>query len=258
MLLKNTALIFVTFFCLISHALTIVSDLDDTIKITRVKTFDSIGNALFHTDTFMGMPELLNSLQNQPENKLFVVSGSPPFLKSQVNRLFHKNRMAPNGLFLTNGTSYKPRFLLPLLERSQDGAILLGDDQESDPEFYENLKNQFPEKVKAIYIHQVNEDKNVILPEGQIGYLTAYEVAVHEATAGRLSDEQLQEIANSMYWKLMNSSVNRKKSFLLIPSWQKCSAQSVERILAPTRALPKANLFFLKLIEDIALQNCKN
>ena len=132
---------------------------------------------------------------------------------------------------------------------------MLGDDQEHDPRFYESLRDAYPEKVKAIYIHQLNEH---ILPIGQIGYYTAYEVAAHELAAGRLTENLLHNVKSFITKSLFRFFyfMNKKASKELIPEWQECSVYSVRRVLSTTRELSFVDQDFLNLVEDIALKNC--
>lgn len=258
MSLKNIVCLVTLLGALSSHALTVISDLDDTIKITRVKTLDAIKNGLFSTRTFLGMPELLRSLKaGDDQNLLHVVSGSPDLVRGPVENLLSVNEIEVTSVHLLNGTSKKPTALSKLVESTDDDVILLGDDQEKDPYFYADLKKQYPEKIKAIYIHQLNERN---LPEGQIGFLTAYEVAAHEAAAGRMSFNDLAKVKNFIIERLdfkdNDPFISRRISELLIPDWQECSARSVRKVLSTTRALSESDQDFLNRVEKIAIRNC--
>lgn len=243
-----------------AQALTVISDLDDTIKITRVSHPESVTNGLFSTKTFLGMPELMRVLRAPVGNSLQIVSGSPDLIRSLVDRLLVRNNIEADGVYLVTGSSRKPEVLEKLVSQAQDEVILLGDDQENDPKFYQDLQDAYPDKVKAIYIHQLNE---YILPIGQIGYFTAYEVAVHEHEAGRLSAEDVDKVKNNISKDLIFNffqikGIKKGASKLLIPEWQKCSPYSVSRVLSTTRQLRSADQNFLNLIEKIALQNCND
>ena len=83
--------------------------------------------------------------------------------------------------------AFKRQRLGALAAASPRPVILVGDDTERDPElFLEVAAAQAPGRVAAIYIRRnLHRD----LPEGVIPFVTAFDVAVHEVAAGRLSAE---------------------------------------------------------------------
>ena len=240
-----------------AHAVTIISDLDDTIKITHVKAAQAIQRSLLSTDAFLGMPELMRAFKSSEKNKLFIVSGSFSIVHGPVSKLLNTNGIDADHVYLVNGSSKKPATLDQLVNAAQDDVILLGDDQESDPQFYKALQKKYPTKIKAVYIHQLND---VLLPENQTGFLTAYEVAAHETAAGRLTVQNLDQvkanIADNLDFKKYDPFYYTKISRKLIPHWQECNQESLTRVLAPTRNLNVADSDFLNRIEHIAIQNC--
>jgi hypothetical protein len=240
-----------------AQALTVISDLDDTIKITRVKRIEAISNGLFSTHAFLGMPELMRSFKHNSENKLIIISGSPQFVKGPVLRLLEANAIITDKIDLVGKTKNKLADLRSNIEKTLDDVVLLGDDQESDPDFYQELKNSFPDKIKAIYIHQLNKR---ILPVGQVGFLTAYEVAVHEAVAGRLNLKQVENVKESILrsldFRIDDPFISRRISYMLIPEWQECSPRSVAQVLSSTRSLDISDQSFLSRVEKNAINNC--
>ena len=244
-------------FSISANAVTIISDLDDTIKITHVKAVQAIKRTLLSTDVFLGMPELMRAFKSSPKNKLFIVSGSYVFVRGPVAKLLSQNGIEADHIYLANGGSKKPAILDQLVNAAKDDVILLGDDQENDPIYYKAIQKKYPSKIKAVYIHQLND---VVLPENQIGYLSAYEVAAYETTAGRLTLQNLdavkENIEGNLDFKKNDPFYSRKVSRKLIPHWQECNQQSLKRVLGPTRNLTLANSDFLNRIEQIAIQNC--
>lgn len=239
-------------------ALTVISDLDDTVKITRVHHISGIYNGLLNTQVFLGMNFLLNSFKDQDvSNKVILVSGSPEKVKPMVLRLINVNKIKIDDLHLVNKTSNKGPKLLKLASEIQDDLVLIGDDQESDPDFYEAIKKQFPDKVKAIYIHQLNPR---ILPPGQVGFYSAYEIALYEAHAGRLSEDALEKVKQSIISGLdkypEDPFITFRVSKLLIPTWQKCSQKITESNLLKVSELPLVDHKFLQRVQDTIEQNC--
>lgn len=234
-----------------SHALTVISDLDDTIKITHVKTLENYYNSIIGTQVFLGMDELVRSYQAN-NAKVIVLSGSPEILRPAVNRLMNVNHFTVDDLYLAGKPEKKFQILVDLAQTLNDELILIGDDQEFDPAYYQELKAKFPDKVKAIYIHQVNNRPTLT---GQIGFVTAYEVALHENRAGRLSNGSVQNVKEQIQNRLnlapQDPYVTQRVSEELIPRWNKCLPNP-----SPLKTID-GDTEFLQQLEGILQRNCK-
>ncbi|WP_374078411.1 phosphatase domain-containing protein [Bdellovibrio bacteriovorus] len=253
MALKTLISLLILSFSLSSPAVTVISDLDDTIKITQVKTVWNYYNSIVGTRVFLGMDQLVRDYKDQnSQNKVIVLSGSPEVLRGAVNRLMTKNNIPADAIYLAGKPEKKMERLLSLAEEINDDLVLIGDDQEFDPSFYQEVKAKFPDKVKAIYIHQVNN--RPVLP-GQIGFITAYEVAVYEAQAGRLSNNNVENVRSFIEGRLnlapQDTLVTQRVSETLVPRWSKCPA------ISPLQSLP-GDVDFTKQIEVILNRNCKS
>lgn len=262
---KTLALAFITFLLVSgpvaqrAEALTVISDLDDTIKITRVHTITAIFTGTIGLDVFIGMDDLTRAFQKESSrNRLLIVSGSPKILTIPVHRLLIENDIRADEVYLVGKSEKKLSAILKLVEDIEDEVVLIGDDQERDPEFYEKAQNAFPDKIKAIYIHQV---KAQTLPAGQRGFYTAYEVALWESNDGRLGRHIPAEVQSQIEQKLDlnpgDRSVSRRVSERLIPEWQKCFPKGKDTVLSKASKLPGADLRYLKRVSGIVAQNCE-
>ena len=166
--------------------------------------------------------------------------------------------MAADDIHLVGGTGKKLSKLLQLVSEAQDEIILIGDDQEKDPDFYKVVQTQFPNKIKAIYIHQLNPRT---LPEGQIGFFTAYELALFETQAGRLPSETPEIVRSYIELKLDQAAkygLGRKRaSELLIPKWQKCSKEVNERVINGALEIQDSNATYFGRLISILNKNCR-
>ncbi|KAK3697632.1 hypothetical protein LTR37_017371 [Vermiconidia calcicola] len=153
----------------------IISDIDDTIKITMTPDPLGILNSTFiveEPDPVPGMPELyarITATLNSPP--FFYLSASPynlyPFLKQFREKYFPPGTIILRdaswqnlgGLItsLTNNTEeYKTSRLRKIhswLPRRK--FICIGDSTQSDPEAYGNAARKFPGWIRAIYIRKV-------------------------------------------------------------------------------------------------------
>lgn len=245
------------------HARVIVSDLDDTVKITEVQTVNAVWNALAEVTVFTGMPELLMELKEAEQNsKLTVLSGSPNFIRLFVKDLLYFHNIEHDDLILLGSGKKKPQALTKIAQSTKQKMILIGDDQENDPKFYTDLKKQFPDQVQAVYIHRLNNDRNKPLPAGAIPYFTAYEIALHETSHGRLSLDALDRVRAATIKKMVQSSYNSELRETavdeLFPSWGKCDIADVQTILKPWLKSDLADKNTIQVLIQLANIRCKS
>ncbi len=195
--------------------ITIISDFDDTIKITNVgDTSDMIINGIFKEKLFAGSVDLYRALV--PNNRpYYLLSGSIKYLRSRIEDTLDNNRMPKAELILKelhdgNTRDYKIRKMRTIINETSGSFILLGDDTEYDPEVLLTIKAEFPERVLGTYIRSVRGKK---LEAPLTSYLTVYEVAYDEVKAGRMNQAVLQIIEEAL--------VNSKEK-LLLPSYVSC------------------------------------
>lgn len=186
------------FFSLSSHgAISVISDLDDTIKITNAgDPLEATVNGVFTLTAYTGMPTVINEMDTE-EGKFYVLSASPAFLKPRVKELLAKNDLKADGIILRNvlrresTLEFKTRSIRTILENSPDDFILLGDDVDKDPFVFEAIQKEFPSRITAAYIHVV---KNREIPAGITRYYTAFDLALRESMAGRLNADSVLKV----------------------------------------------------------------
>jgi hypothetical protein len=205
----------------------IVSDIDDTVKITDVPhVLDKIGNGLFGDQVFAGMRELYSELlreSTQPTNpSLIFLSGSPPLLKDELEEMLIGTQHFPEAefhcqpLLYPGGIHQYKMDELQIIARSRpDQFILLGDDTQWDPESHSTFA-QSPAgngRVIASYIHVVLGRP---LPTGVVPYHTAFDVALMEMAAGRLTSDQATSVGSAVLSQM------QQDPSLLFPAYVKC------------------------------------
>lgn len=180
--------------------ITIISDLDDTIKITNVgNTTDAIRNGLFSEHFFAGMQELYSGIV-PPNKTFFIVSGSIKYLRGRIEEALEENRMPKSEVILKElhdgrTADYKIRKIRGIITNTPGTFILLGDDTEFDPEVLLAMKSEFPDRILATYIRSV---RGVKLEAPLVPFLTAYEIAFHEYKAKRLAIPVLMEVEEAL------------------------------------------------------------
>ncbi len=197
----------------------VVSDIDDTLKITDVgSTPQAVWNGLFTSSAFTGTSELYRTLSTSRGYQFEYLTGAPEYLKFRVKKFLKKNNFPVGKIHLrpavgSGGTKvYKIKKLKTIFEKNPDDQfILIGDDTQYDFEAYDDLYRTFPDRILAIYIRKV---KNQPLPPSAYSFLTAFDIARTEYLMGRLETVEAAPTALS----ILSEKRNRK----ILPRFNYC------------------------------------
>jgi len=211
--MKNLTYVVLFLFSFSSIAsISIVSDLDDTIKITQSDgdLTDYVGDTVF-----TGIPEFFKGTKDY-SNELHILSASPSVIRAKIKLGLKKRGIDYQNLVLRSRLSedkfnYKVKALKKIMDSSSDDFIFLGDDLGKDPEAYAEIKRLYPSRVLEIYIHVINGRK---LVEGVTPYWTSFDLFLKEFDEGRMSPGWLE-----MGWR----KIMEEKSFnLIFPKKAQC------------------------------------
>jgi hypothetical protein len=150
----------------------VISDIDDTIKITEVRDRHAMLRNTFLRDfqAVRGMPEFYQTLARSNRAAFHFVSASPwqlytplaDFTRSNgfPNATFHLKtfRLKDRTFFslFDDPEKFKPGVIEPLLKRFPNRRlILIGDSGERDPEIYGKLARRHPRQIARIFIRDV-------------------------------------------------------------------------------------------------------
>ena len=208
---------FIIFICLFSSQLAfsktlVISDIDDTIKVTNVlsKT-DAVINGIFSKKAFSGMSELYQVF-NQNNDNIYYLSGSPAILKEVVGGFLDYNNFPQSDNLILKSDSlstyeYKVRNIRKLiLKLKPDSLILIGDDTQFDPEVYQKIFEENPEIVKSIYIRAI---KNRKIPDNFLfnNFFSSVEIAGQEMLNGTMDSDNLSDVTKGFINQSKNSQV---------------------------------------------------
>ncbi len=221
----------------------IISDLDDTIKITHVaRASAAVARGIFGKQTFTGIPEFLNEARSY-SSELHVLTASPGIIKYSVKRTLNRNNIKYDSVAFKNPLKregkieYKVRKIRKIMDNSDHDFIFLGDDVDKDPEIFEEVQKIYPTRVLATYVHVV---RGRAIPAGSIPYYTSVDLALHEMIAGRLSPVSAEKILDV----LLEESALRH----VIPYFASCPEEdSVWKWQSATSLSAKAALLTAKL-----------
>jgi phosphatidate phosphatase APP1 len=153
-----------------ANGLSIISDIDDTIKISEVLDKQKLLKNTFIApyQAVKGMPELYKRLKERgayfhyvsaspwrlyPELKLFIQAYYP---KGTV--MFRHFRLKDTSFikFLGSSKNYKIKKITAIIKRyPKHRFILIGDSGEHDAEIYAAIYQQFPKNIQSIWIRNV-------------------------------------------------------------------------------------------------------
>lgn len=183
-----------------AQALVIVSDFDDTIKITNAGNLAAATyNGFLMSKVYTGMPELLAEMRSYaPE--LHIVSAAPSIVAPRIRSLLRKQGVRYDSLRYRLLRNWKDKILfktqvIEAVIAEGEEVILLGDDVEKDPEIFSEIGIRFPGKVLASYVHSIRNRK---LPAGVTPYFTSFDLALNEFMAGRLSSSSVEVVLSSL------------------------------------------------------------
>lgn len=158
--------------------LSIISDLDDTIKISNVTNKQELIKNTFMRP-FQAVPGMAKLYQQWQQNHAAIfhyVSASPWQLYPELSAFMQASQF-PRGLFymksfrlkdssflnlFSDPVEYKKEIIESIFTRYPNREfILVGDSGEKDPEVYGMLARQYPERVKRILIRQVGDHNSL-------------------------------------------------------------------------------------------------
>ena len=158
-----------------AEGVSIISDIDDTIKITEVRDRQATLRNTFYREfeAVPGMAQFCLSATNEPNVSFHYVSASPWQLYEPLAALVASNSF-PAGMFelkefrwtsrsffslFADPEKYKPGVIEPLLKRFPKRTfVLIGDSGERDPEIYGALARKFPEQIVRVLIRDVTNE----------------------------------------------------------------------------------------------------
>jgi hypothetical protein len=193
-------------------AIRVVSDIDDTMKISNVGDPLSMAiNGMFTSRPFTGMRELYQSFKWQRRYVFSYVTGLPDALRFRAEKFlnvggFPKGELHLKPLFGKESLAdYKQRVIRGIIDSNPDDQfILIGDDTQADFEVYDSIFRYAPSRVLAIYIRKVTNRK---LPPSAYAFLTAYDIARFEFLFDRLEVEDAAPVALAILGEQRDSRI---------------------------------------------------
>ena len=221
------SIILLILFSLNAFSFSIVSDLDETIKVTGLGP-RAIWNALTSKKIYLGMNTLLSEL---PEEKLFIVTASPRQIKKSIERLIDHHNLEVEELITRNYFSgestfeYKYRSIQEILDKTSEKFVLIGDNTSQDEAVYRQIKKDYPQRVLAIYI-RVTKSPEVKRDDVVTYFYHTIDIALGEFKARRATRGNVLNM-------LKDFAILRNKYDLVFPKFAYCPQAEIE-LLTPS------------------------
>jgi phosphatidate phosphatase APP1 len=167
----------------------VISDFDDTLAVSRVTSPPGLVQSAFLQDgdtqpKVDGMDGFYRCLveDRTPTPALAVVSGTPHQYAPRMARFLAKNGFPLAGLYLRDLgpktlSNYKQPMIRGILANLPQKAVLVGDSGEHDPEVYAQIRQEFPDRVLAVYIRDVGNSSRPDRFKGAVLFRDAKEAA---------------------------------------------------------------------------------
>ena len=177
----------------------VVSDFDDTLAVTNVVNGSGLVKAALLQDettqpVVEGMAEFYGCLKDdKPARPGFaLVSGSPAQYLGRVRQFLNAHGFPVFGIYLrdigpSTLSNYKQPVIRELLKGLPNDVVLVGDSGEHDPEVYRQMRSEFPERVKAIYIRNAGHAEEPGRFEGMMLFQHPREAALDAVKKGLAS-----------------------------------------------------------------------
>ncbi len=162
----------------------IISDLDNTYKVTKGRTFvGDFKNILFSKKSYKGMPELFSDFKKGAARVVFLTNQTK-LAENNVLKMLEKDKVSYDTILFRSsifksGKKHKKVAIEQLINKNSEfKVILMGDNLGADANIYKAIHKKYPTKILAIYIRPITKKK---LPEGVITYKTTYDIRISEA-----------------------------------------------------------------------------
>ncbi|MBZ4419493.1 App1 family protein [Myxococcus sp. RHST-1-4] len=178
-----------------SAPLLVVSDFDDTVAVTNVTSPVKLVESALLKDgdtqaVVPGMAAFYGCLRKPTSPAFALVSGSPVQYLPRIRTFLERHGFpAGFGLYLRDigpGTlaGYKQPAIRRLLQQFPQPVVLVGDSGEKDPEVYAQIRDEFPGRVKAIYIRDAGRTEDPARFQGMVLFKDPGDAAAHAAAEG--------------------------------------------------------------------------
>ena len=222
----------------------IVTDIDDTVKVSHVRDFkDLLLNAYRTSNRFLGMAELLTSIKDDNDAEVIYLTNAPRGLMSWSHKSLLEKGDFPSGtIYLRGDISSDQHKVITLRriieEKKPTKMILFGDNGEEDIHYYQAIKEEFSQVDFTIFIRiAYNMDVDHTPLEGQIPFVTPFEVAWSLDKLAMIDNSSINKLYRNHAIPMLMEPNTMEVGPIYIPSWLKCNGFNISDYLDGTHGL---------------------
>lgn len=210
----------------------IVSDIDDTIKASHVRSkLDSASNGLVTTIPFKGMSDTYSIVLESVDAEIIYVTNAPEIVMETSHTNFIKNNKFPKGkIYLRKGNAdhHKLNSIRSHLKNDStiDRLIMIGDNGERDIKFYNEIAQEYKDKLMTIntYIRIVYSEPYKVLPlaENQKGFVSPLELLADLTVNSFVDTNNYYPLAEKLSKEIVAAKKVDTKQPHYFPDWLTC------------------------------------
>lgn len=212
----------------------VVSDIDDTIKVTHVLSkVGAVASAFDDDSRFSGMSELYKALAqtHRGEIEFHYVSLAPKLIMHEQHKKFLKENSFPTTQLHTNPLlSQDPQVKINIIRgliqsRLPKKIIYIGDNGQLDTYVYEKLSREFSNIPALTYIREAYSKRGYSKNPtrgGQVGFVTTYELALDLIQKSLLAANYQAYFEKLIYKKIRYSPIVSIFGEMVFPWWIDC------------------------------------
>lgn len=217
----------------------LVSDVDDTIKVSNVLDKDSTAaNLPMLRNAFIGMPELYHAIADVEGMKTVkYLSNAPRRVIGKVHEKFLRANNFPQGELvarsfydLRSGNKHKIESIRKFIAvYKPKEMILIGDNGEADAVVYSTITTQHKKIPALTYIRQAysqigfNGNSSQPLEKGQIPFATSLDIALDLYKRGVFSVETTIKLVNQIAPVILEEADDEERGKqMAFPEWYDC------------------------------------
>lgn len=215
----------------------IVSDIDDTIKVSHVlSTLDSAWNLPRVRNEFYGMAALMTALSEDATFYPNYLTNAPEIIGGFHKRFLEINKFPEGRLFLRSGSSetHKLRELRKMRDETKpETFILIGDNGERDVEFYDTFKKEtkgteFFTFIRYLYSPINKDEKGKPVRPSQIGFVTMIDLALALYDADQLTFGSTDQLIRQYLPRYLTARFDEEEPVheeggpIAYPKWMDC------------------------------------
>lgn len=259
---KFLIILFLSFTAPVYSKTLIISDIDDTLKASHVRSLvDVVRNSMNTSIAFDGMSELFNFFSSEiEESSFYYVSNAPKWaMELSHSTLLHFNRFPQGQVYLRDyfaSNEHKFVIITQLIELHRpDKVVLFGDNGESDILYYDEVsrwvKKYFPQIELVQFIHHIYEGNGILSETAdQIPYVAAVEVlsSLKGLQLFNFNLNNMNKMATHLSLPILNG--DREEDSLIFPNWLECYRHIPENNFSQNALVDQAFIQIEKVCQD--------